>query len=246
MCSLFGLVDYNNVLTAGKKEKYINTLSSECEERGTDATGFAYLKPDGSMKIYKKPLPAHKVKLKLYRDNPKAVMGHTRLTTQGSEKYNRNNHPFYSEKLGFALAHNGIILNDRLLRKALELPETKIKTDSYIAVQLIESLGFLGFESIAEMAFYIYGMFSFTILSKDNELYIVKGNAPICIAEVGGFYMYASTKDILSRTFDRLKIKNPHYSEPLGECILKFKEGNDIEELYLSMSRCKYEPDIYD
>ncbi|MCD8158154.1 MAG: glucosamine--fructose-6-phosphate aminotransferase [Clostridiales bacterium] len=229
MCSLFGVIDYNNVLTGKQKEKYIHTLSVECEERGTDAMGFAYVKPDGSLKIYKRPLPAHKMRLRLYRDNPKVVMGHTRLTTQGSEKYNCNNHPFYSKKLGFALAHNGIIVNDKLLREAFELPKTKIKTDSYIAVQLIENSGRLDFESIGDMVFCVYGMFSFTILTKENELYIVKGDSPIAVADAGGFYMYASTKAILLRTFSKLKIKKPRFSEYSGQYILKIKDGYETE-----------------
>ncbi len=39
MCCLFGLIDYKNTMTIRDKEKLIRTLSIECEERGTDATG---------------------------------------------------------------------------------------------------------------------------------------------------------------------------------------------------------------
>ncbi|MCD8090037.1 MAG: hypothetical protein LUD81_05345 [Clostridiales bacterium] len=233
MCSLFGIIDYNAILTGKQKERYIKILSVECEERGTDATGFAYVKPDGFLKIYKKPLPAHKVNLKLYKDNPKVVMGHTRFATQGSEKHNFNNHPFYSKKLGFALAHNGIIVNDTLLRDLLELPKTKIETDSYIAVQLLENSGYLNFKSIANMVLLLYGMYTFTILTKENEFYIVKGNNPLCIADAGGFYVYASTKKILLRAFRKLKIENPCFLEYSGSCMLKFKEGYNIEEKQL-------------
>ena len=42
MCSLFGLIDFNNALTAKKKNKILNTLATVCECRGTDATGIAY------------------------------------------------------------------------------------------------------------------------------------------------------------------------------------------------------------
>ena len=109
MCCLFGLIDYKNCLTVRQKEKIIRVLSVECEERGTDATGVAYVEK-GDIRIYKKPLPAHRIKFK-FRSSPKIIMGHTRMTTQGNEKFNYNNHPFYSNNLKFALAHNGRLNN---------------------------------------------------------------------------------------------------------------------------------------
>lgn len=43
MCCLFGIVDYGNKLSIKNKEKIIRVLSKECEARGTDATGIAYM-----------------------------------------------------------------------------------------------------------------------------------------------------------------------------------------------------------
>ena len=57
MCSLFGLIDFDNALTAKKKNKILNTLAIVCECRGTDATGIAY-NLGGKLKIYKRPVPA--------------------------------------------------------------------------------------------------------------------------------------------------------------------------------------------
>ena len=37
-----------------------------------------------------------------------------------------------------ALAHNGVLYNDKELRRKQHLPPTPIETDSYIAVQLLE------------------------------------------------------------------------------------------------------------
>ena len=39
MCSLFGLIDYRNSLSAKQKNKIISALATACEERGTDASG---------------------------------------------------------------------------------------------------------------------------------------------------------------------------------------------------------------
>ena len=81
-------------------------------------------------------------------------MGHTRMTTQGSEKRNYNNHPFLGQAGGqrFALAHNGVLHNDKTLRRSLKLPQTKIQTDSYTAVQLIEKKRTLDLVSLKYMA----------------------------------------------------------------------------------------------
>lgn len=79
-------------------------------------------------------------------------MGHTRMTTQGSEEKNYNP-PFLgcAGDLRFTLAHNGILHNDRMLRRSLKLPHTKIETDSYATVQLIERSGLYLYASTEEI-----------------------------------------------------------------------------------------------
>ena len=229
MCCLFGLIDYKNCFTVKQKEKIIRALSVECEERGIDAAGVAYVEKD-DIRIHKKPLPAHKIKFK-FKSNPKIIMGHTRMTTQGDEKFNYNNHPFYSNNLKFALAHNGMIYNDIDLRKTEKLPKTKIETDSFIAVQLIEKERTLNFESLKIMAEKVRGSFCFTVLNNQNELFIVKGNNPMAVYDFGGFYVYASTEDILNKALRKLKIKMS-YAEIKLNCgdIIKIDERGEIEK----------------
>jgi glutamine phosphoribosylpyrophosphate amidotransferase len=110
-------------------------------------------------------------------------MGHTRMTTQGSEKKNRNNHPFlgYINGLGFALAHNGVINNEVTLRRTQKLPNTNIQTDSYVAVQLLQKQNSLDFDSLKYMAEKVEGFFCFTLLDSLNNIYVVKGNNPFCL-----------------------------------------------------------------
>ena len=85
MCSLFGMIDYDKRLTTRQKDKILNTLARECEVRGTDAIGIAY-NFSGRMQIHKRPLPAHKLWLHI-PSGVNVVMGHTRMTTQGSAKH---------------------------------------------------------------------------------------------------------------------------------------------------------------
>ncbi|MDE5993581.1 MAG: hypothetical protein K2G87_11095 [Oscillospiraceae bacterium] len=50
------------------------------------------------------------------------------------------------------------------------------------------------------------GSFCYTILSDRNELYIVKGDNPIALYKFDGFYIYASTEDILKNALHELNL----------------------------------------
>ena len=200
MCCLFGLIDPCHSLSGRQKARLLRSLSIACEARGTDATGIAY-RSGGRLRIHKKPLPAHQFRFFL-PDDAYTVMGHTRMTTQGSAGKPYNNHPFPGTVNGhtFALAHNGVLYNDKTLRRNLRLPNTKIETDSYVAVQLIERQKALSFSSLRSMAESVEGSFTFTILDHMNGLYFVKGENPLCLNYYPrlGLYVYASTKEILN------------------------------------------------
>ena len=209
MCCLFGILDYGHKLSRKEKTKILSVLSVACEERGTDATGIAY-NSGGSLKVYKRPLPAHLLWFKVYEDT-NLVMGHTRMTTQGSERFNGNNHPFSGQagNTTFALAHNGVLSNDKRLRHQYDLPPTKIETDSYIAVQLLEASGELSFTSLASMAEKLEGSFTISVMTDTDDLYLIKGDNPLCLIhyEKLGIYIYASTEPILKSALKQLNLK---------------------------------------
>ncbi len=142
-----------------------------------------------------------------FKSNPTVIMDHTRLSTQGSEKLNYNNHPFLSENNDFALAHNGVLYNDAFLKRTEKLTATKIQTDSYVAVQLIDKKNTLSFDSLEYMTEKVEGSFCFTVLDKDNSLYIVKGDNPMAIAHFNGYYIYASTAQILEKALNKLNLR---------------------------------------
>lgn len=224
MCAVFGFLDYKGKTSNAVLKKLIHYLSVAAEVRGTDATGIAYVR-GGSMVTYKKPKPAHKVKLFFPRDT-RAVIGHTRFTTQGSEKRNCNNHPFegHCGKESFALAHNGVLYNDRELRREQHLPPTPIETDTYVAVQLLEQEQNLDAENIKRMAELVEGSFVFTILRNDNTLFLVKGNNPLTLYHFPalGLYVYASTKSILDNALQKV-----HIAEKA--CEVEIAEGEILE-----------------
>lgn len=129
------------------------------------------------------------------------------MTTQGSEKLNFNNHSSYGKAdVPFALAHNGVIYNDEWVREVERLPGTHIKTDSYVAVQLIESKKELSFDSLKYMAEQLQGSMTITVMDSSDNLYVVKGDSPLCLYYYPerGLYIYASTEEILKAGLKKL------------------------------------------
>lgn len=201
MCGLYGFVNYS-----GGKIKNLadltNSLAEQSAVRGTDATGIAFCNVSG-VNILKDNKSAYRLNFK-HSDEICSLIGHTRHSTQGSEKRNFNNHPFPGrcKNARFALAHNGVLSNDKELRKKLNLPKTKVETDSFIAVQLIESQKRLDFDSIKYMAEQTEGSFSYSVLDDRNNVWLVKGDSPLSILHFPKLkiYVYASTDEILYKS----------------------------------------------
>lgn len=197
MCGLFGFSIYNKAVE--DYSELLNALSVGASERGTHATGISY-NNGNALTVYKRPLPASKMDFRHLSD-VRVITGHTRHATQGNCQNNYNNHPFLAQcgKINFTLAHNGIIYNDDELRRAEQLPASKIKTDSYVMAQLLEKCKKLDFKSLAECTEKLQGYYTFTLLTGKNELYIIKGDSPISIIHFTRLkmYVYASTDEIL-------------------------------------------------
>ena len=213
MCAIFGVLDYKGKLSAAQRLHMVRVLGTAAEIRGTDATGIAFFQRN-RLCIQKAPKAAHKMKYRIPTE-VRYIMGHTRMTTQGNPKRNQNNHPFPGKAgdRSFALAHNGVLTNDRELRRSYNLPRTSIETDSYVAVQLIEQEREVSSNSIGKMAERLEGHFTFTILDQQNNLYFVKGNNPLTIFHFKklGLYLYASTEEILILTLDALGMEDWKY-----------------------------------
>ena len=156
----------------------------------------------------------------------------------------RNNHPFpgVAGDTSFAFAHNGVLWNDKELRKKNIIPDTHIETDSYAACQLIESQGKLDFDSLRYMSETIEGNFCFTVLDQYNSLYIIKGSNPMCLLHFKdiGLYVYASTESIMKNALRRIglhKFANERIKTEEGDIIRIDKNGN--------ITRSEFEPKIY-
>lgn len=242
MCALFGWLDYKGIVPYKVLKRLTQALANAAEERGTDAAGISYIK-DGKVKIFKRPKPAHKIHFNA-PDGTRAIMGHTRMATQGDKSHNFNNHPFSGTAgdTSFAFAHNGVLWNDKELRLDKKFPETHIETDSYIAVQLLESQDNLNFDSLKYMAETVEGNFTFTVLDEANSLYIIKGSNPMCLLhfESFGLYIYASTESIMKNALKRVglyKFASEKIEVVEGDILRIDKNGEII--------RSEFEPKLY-
>ena len=267
MCGLFGLMDCNNVLSEKEKNKLLHIFAKESEARGTDASGIAYNTIDESEKkvmgneereqksredekiqsqqsnyhitVYKRPRAGGKLHINLPKAT-KTIIGHTRMTTQGDAKYNCNNHPFKGKTKNnqhFALAHNGVLYNDDTLRIIEELPESKIETDSYVAVQLLEQQEIINFESIRTVAEQLEGTFVLTILDDANNLYIVKGDNPLCLRYYPrwNLYLYTSTEEIMVKALKQINFALGEWEKievKEGEILKIDAQGNRSKETF--------------
>ena len=222
MCCLFGFYNYS-----GKDIENIDFLTNNLAEhatiRGTDATGIAYMNKN-KLVIHKEPKSAFDVTFR-HPDNTVCVTGHTRHATQGNEKFNYNNHPFKGNcrNLRFALCHNGILSNDFSLRNKYHLPKTKVETDSYIAVQLLERSKNLHVKSVKDMAEKINGSYAFSILDTSNTLWLIRGDSPLSLIHLPKYklYIYASTDSILYKSLVDTKLFNEIKSGNFEEIDIK-------------------------
>ena len=220
MCAIFGVLDYQGKLTPPQRIGLFRALADAAQARGTDASGVAYIH-NGVVQIQKAPRPACRMRWRIHTQ-ARYLMGHTRMTTQGAASRNYNNHPFPGRagSQPFALAHNGVIYNDVELRKARNLPATKIETDSYVAVQLLEGQGGLSMDGLRQMAEALRGTYTLTVLDGDNTLYFVRGNNPLAIRLYPrlGCYLYASTDEILNMALAALGISKLACTDiPIGQ-----------------------------
>ena len=227
MCGLYGVLSYGNEIR--DISEITEALAVESAVRGPDATGIAY-NCCGKLNIFKRSKSAYEINFSVPKHTA-AVMGHTRNATQGTLKFNGNNHPFRGKcgRTTFALAHNGILCNDHTLRRELKLPLTKIETDSFIAVQLLESKKRFDFESIKYMAEKVDGSFSFSLLDDCDNLYLVKGDSPLTIFHFPSkaAYVYASTLSILWKALVDTEL---FYELQMGEYDeIKIDDGEILE-----------------
>lgn len=147
MCGIFGLLvkEDPNLKTRLVTES-INHLFKLSESRGKEASGVAVFS-DNLIRVLKLPLPASQLihtedYQKLFTGfskkdvlSPLAIIGHTRLATDGAETFKGNNQPVIKD--GIIIVHNGIVVNDGALWKRFPSLKRKYEVDTEIIPSLI-------------------------------------------------------------------------------------------------------------
>ncbi|MDY6934528.1 MAG: hypothetical protein SVZ03_09950 [Spirochaetota bacterium] len=151
MCGIFGLIRTGkSEFPQSKIQPIVNNLFRLSESRGKEAAGIA-ISSNNSIQVFKQPIPASQlIKKKEYQElfyninkeneslnnvHPIAIIGHTRLVTNGSMELNINNQPIIKD--GMVGVHNGIIVNDDELWENNSNIEKHYDIDTEVIVSLI-------------------------------------------------------------------------------------------------------------
>jgi len=143
MCGIFGLIGNVPKEQQTNAFSFLDSLFHVSVSRGKDASGFAAIhKGKGwGLIVDKRPLPSPKFTKRseqfraLRRNMPSIFIGHTRQTTNGDPKKNRNNHPFNSSR--YSMVHNGAITDYEDLKKQKNI-KTRIETDSALLLNILD------------------------------------------------------------------------------------------------------------
>lgn len=176
----------------GVLKSYMEDIGIENIQRGTDASGYAYIDEKGETNIFKKDITFRQIVRETREwqelDMPRIFIGHTRAYTQGSPKDNENNHPVRMGK--FTIVHNGIIWNDYELSIEYGLKRNAL-VDSEAIVSLIHKMKTdnpnVDVPSVLQNSLdKLSGSHACAMLSQDepDKLYLWRSSSPLYVAFV--------------------------------------------------------------
>jgi len=159
------------------------------EERGSDATGIAWVNRDGEHRLFKRPAPATELvceeafgeALRDVHNGVTVLMGHTRYKTRGDARVNANNHPL---RTGDCLVtHNGTILNADYLFHRFRFGR-HAEVDSEIIGRIADACivdGRIDVKALRNGLALCRGQMSAVIVAKTDPgtVIIAKGNKPL-------------------------------------------------------------------
>lgn len=213
MCGIFGLATASSeVISRDDATKIIAKLMQISESRGKESSGLAFCNTQNII-LYKNSIPGSElVKSKQFQevlsrwgegDLGRAVIGHTRLVTNGSSEDNANNQPVV--KCGIVGVHNGIIVNERQLWDANPDLQRNFEVDTEILFALVRkkiqhgmSMGGAVDAAIQE----VDGTVSVAVLFDDrDELVLATNCGSLYFARDKEVLVFASEKAFLEDLF---------------------------------------------
>jgi len=241
MCAIFGIafLDNHKFRNNNALSQLINNLMTECQDRGRDATGLAFVHKQRIAVIKHNVkadrfsrLKAVKNAVKIYADLKKVdgpeklkmILGHCRQETKGTHKIKHNNHPIITDKV--VGVHNGIIRNDdALFANYATVPEIirKGSVDSEVIFRLIDyysnQKGIGTKYGIIDTCNKLEGTFACAMVNKrDNDvLWLFKARNPtdVLYYPKAGVVIFASANWYIKRAIHLLGV---HLSTDFGAC----------------------------
>jgi glucosamine--fructose-6-phosphate aminotransferase (isomerizing) len=252
MCGIFGIITKENSDIETEKIKAVtDSLFKLSESRGKEAAGIA-IKTKAGVSIFKKPTPASKmIKLKEYKDfirqnineKPLAIIGHSRLVTNGLQIIENNNQPVVKDD-GVAV-HNGIIVNVEELFKKFPEFKKQYEVDTEIILDLVQYFYKKSnsmVKAIQEMYKQIEGAASIALIFKNSSFLVLAtntGSLYTCEDREKKIIIFASEKYILNQLIKGGNPKNLLNPEDIHQ--IKPRTGKIIDINSLDVENFEFE-----
>lgn len=235
MCGIFGLIAGKNaVITTAELNKGIEKLFLLSESRGKEASGVCTV-TDTGIRIHKRCVRAkelirtgeyREIMSGIDRETKRAVMGHARMVTNGSNQNPNNNQPVVRGDL--VCIHNGIIVNDEAVWKEHPDMERQDEVDTEILLALLQK--YMEKDSL-QGAFEkclkeLKGSLSIALLDKKSDrllLYTNVGSLYIVLSKTRDMVLFASERYILEQAVVTSELRR--YFRPAGIRQMPLRKG---------------------
>ena len=226
MCGIFGVIASEQATVKTKSfQRVVKELFVLSESRGREAAGVAVLHDD-SICVHKDSIPASlMIKTRGYREifqkifskqksktvSSVAVIGHSRLVTNGLQGIDLNNQPFVRDNI--IGVHNGIVVNDDELWCQHSELKRYADVDTEIILALIDfykSHGVSVVEAVRKTFLEIEGEASIATLFADLNFLVLATNTGSIYYHLDkeqNMLVFASESFILEKLYKNNKIK---------------------------------------
>jgi glutamine phosphoribosylpyrophosphate amidotransferase len=235
MCGLAGLCLADGALLDATAVTRL--LAAGIAERGSDATGFAYLDEAGDVQVEKDSLPLARFFQRLaLPEGTRTAIAHVREFTKGVPGVNDNNHPIrYGTVVG---AHNGHLSNDHELFARFGKPRStaRISVDSEAIMMLADTLGDVG-----EALELVHGAAAVAILrdGRPDRLTLAKrARRTLHLGRADGICLFTSTRPPLELAARALGI-DLHVEELADGTLLELYAGEVVERRRFHVDRAR-------
>ena len=223
MCGIFGLISPGGIQSTRRQaQRLLEHFYQLSESRGKEASGAALL-VDDRIDVVKAPvrgreflsLPVANVIRDRFIDalaggRSFALIGHTRMVTNGGDHIHGNNQPVL--RGGLMAIHNGIVVNDGALWNRMPLTKREFEVDTEVVLALLQQRleSGAGFVAAATSVMSdLQGANSIALMSIDHDvLVLATANGSMFLAHdaVSGLTAFASERSILEKIIrDRLR-----------------------------------------